>query len=125
MLAILINEGELHGYALYKRILDITQMQWKPSIGTIYRLLNDMAKRGFVIKNAKDRRHEYRITCKGVEYFIEKSRTPLIRMTGMLATALEAYSRIAANKHNALPEDLKERLRALGEILNVRLEVIK
>ncbi len=124
-LAILINEGELHGYALYKRILDITQMRWKPSIGTIYRLLNDIARRGLVTKNTKDRRYDYRITCEGVEYFMENSRIPLTRMTGMLATALEAYFRIAASRRNALPEDLKERLRALREILNAHSEVIE
>mgnify|MGYP003877395077 CR=1 FL=1 len=125
ILAILINEGELHGYALYKRILDITQMHWRPSIGTIYRLLNDMAKRGLVLKNTKGRRHEYKVTCKGMKYFIENSRIPLTRMTGMLATALEAYFRTIKDKPDALPEDLKERLRALTGILDLHSKTIE
>jgi len=107
----------MHGYALYKRILDITQMHWKPSIGTIYCLLNDIADRDLVLKSVKDRKHNYSITPKGIEYFIKSSRVPLTRKVGVLATVLEAYFRLARQESNIVTEDLKERLRVLRSVL--------
>ena len=125
ILAILISEGGLHGYALYKRILSITQMHWKPSIGTIYRLLNDMADEGIVLKSARGRKHSYSITPKGLEYFIRNSRTPLTRKAGVLATVLEAYFRIAEQEPGIVTDDLKERLRALKSVLEKHRELIE
>jgi len=122
ILAILIKEGKLHGYALYKHIVDITQTRWKPSIGTIYRFLNDMARRGLVLKNVKDRKYEYEVTHKGIEYFIENMRNPLIRLAGILATSLESYFKVAEKNPNILSEDIKERLRTLKKILDSNIE---
>ena len=117
LLAILINEGELHGYALYKRILDITQMRWKPSIGTIYRFLNEMAERELVLKIVKERKHSYTITHKGLKYFADNSKIPITRITGILATVLEAYFKITKEKPEMKAEDLNERLKALKKVL--------
>ena len=125
ILAILTSEGNLHGYALYKRIMEITRMQWKPSIGTIYRLLNNMAERGLVSKNVENRKHSYSITAKGLEYFTENSKIPLIRKAGVLATILEAYFMIAEEKADIITDDLKERLRILNNILEKHRDLVE
>ena len=125
LLAILINEGELHGYALYKRILNITQMRWKPSIGTIYRLLNEMTERELILKSVKKRKHGYTITSKGLEYFAENSKIPITRVTGMLATILEAYFKITKEKPEMIAEDINERLKALKEVLEKHSKLIE
>ena len=124
LLAILINEGELHGYALYKRILNITQMRWKPSIGTIYRLLNEMTEGELILKSVKKRKHGYTITSKGLEYFAKNSKIPITRVTGMLATILEAYFKITKEKPEMIAEDIKGRLKILKEVLEKHSKLI-
>ena len=94
ILAILISEGELHGYLLHKRILHHTCMRWKPSIGTIYRVLNEMVEEGLVLRRDEGRRHSYVVTRKGIEYFIRNSEAPLTRMAGVMATLLNAYLKV-------------------------------
>ena len=115
ILAILIKEGKLHGYLLYKKILQHTRMRWKPSIGTIYHTLNEMVKEGLVSKHAENRKYNYVITSEGIEYFIKNSRTPAIRMAGVLATILEAYLKIP-KANSVLTKDLRERLMTLKKI---------
>jgi len=117
ILAILIKEGETHGYSLYKEMLHYTSMRWKPSIGTIYRTLNDMAKEGLISKHTEGRKHIYTVTKEGIEYFIKNSKTPLIRMSGTLTTILEAYLKILSINPQALTKELKERLRDLETVL--------
>jgi len=118
ILAMLIKEGSAHGYALYKQILEVTRMCWNPSIGTIYRLLNDMAGRGLVAKDLGDRRHRYSITSKGVEYFTSRAQTPLTSKAGVLAAMLEAYFKIAEGEPGLIAGPLKERLKTLRGVLH-------
>ena len=116
-LAILINEERLHGYSIYKRILYHTHMKWKPSIGTIYRTLNEMVQEGLVTKRSEKRRYSYAITRKGVEYFIENSRALMTKMAGVLATMIEAYLKMIADRPDILTKSIGERLRNLRDIL--------
>ena len=125
ILGILVNEGELHGYALYKRIVDVTQAYWRPSIGTMYRLLNDMARRGLVSRSLKGRRRSYTVTSRGLEYFIKASKPPLTRKAGVLATVLEAYFKLAEENPGIMDEDLKERLRTLMRVLEEHSNLIE
>ncbi len=117
ILAILINERKLHGYSLYKKILYHTHMKWKPSIGTIYRTLNEMVKEELISKHTENRRYDYIITSKGVEYFIENLRVPIAKMAGILATVLEAYLKVSEEEPYVLTKDIRERLRTLKEVL--------
>jgi len=105
--------------------MEITRMRWKPSIGTIYRLLNNMAGRGLISKNVENRKHSYSITPKGLEYFTENSKIPLIRKAGVLATILKAYFTIAGEKSIVITDDLKERLRILNNILEEHRDLIE
>jgi len=116
LLALLVKE-ETHGYALYKKILEHTSMEWKPSIGTIYRVLNDMASRKLVVKKIVDRRIVYSITEEGIREFINTSIKPLSRLTGILAILLEAYMEIAREKPCILGEPLIGNLRKLYSVL--------
>ncbi|MHC1601295.1 MAG: PadR family transcriptional regulator [Candidatus Nezhaarchaeales archaeon] len=116
-LAILINEKELHGYSIYKKILYHTHMKWKPSIGTIYRILNEMVQEGLVTKRAEKRRYSYAITHEGIEYFIENSRIPMTKMAGVLATMIEAYLKMINDRPDILTRSVGERLRNLREVL--------
>ncbi len=118
ILAILINEGDLHGYALYKRILDVTRMHWRPSIGTVYRFLNDMAERKLILKNIEGRRYSYSITSQGLEYFTRNSKTLLTRKIGALTIVIKAYFKIANDRPNIVTVSLREKLRALRDILD-------
>lgn len=115
VLAILINEGPMHGYALHKKIQCVTRASWTPSVGTLYRLLNSMAREGLVAKSGEGRRRSYSVTPAGVEYFVRNSATPLTRKAGVLATMLEALLRAAGE--DAFTDDLRERLGALVEVL--------
>jgi len=120
ILAILIKDGSTHGYALYKRILYHTRMKWKPSIGTIYRTLNEMVKEGLILKHIENRKRSYTVTPKGLDYFIKNSKAPLTKMAGVLATALEAYLKISSinpDMPSLLTKDLKERLKNLKKVL--------
>ncbi len=117
MLAILISEGELHGYLLYKRIIEFTCMRWRPFIGTMYRLLNDMVREGLVIKRSEGRRYSYVITPKGVEYFIRNSKAPIMRMAGVLTKILEAHLKLPKDASELLTKELRERLKSLIEVL--------
>ncbi len=124
ILAILINEGDLHGYALYKRILDMTRMHWRPSIGTVYRFLNDMAERKLILKNIEGRRYSYSITPQGLEYFIRNSKTLLTRKIGALTTVIKAYFKIAKGRPNIVTANLREKLRALRDTLDEHKQFI-
>ncbi len=116
-LAILISEGDLHGYALYKKIIYHTQMKWVPSIGTVYRVLNEMAREGLVEKTSIGRKSLYRITDKGIEYYIENSIASVTKITGILATTLDAYLNILDRKPDIITRELRERLRILYNVL--------
>ncbi len=119
-LAILIRDGELHGYALYKKILYYTHMKWIPSIGTVYRVLNEMAREGLINKRVSGRKYVYSVTDKGIEYFIQQTIPSVTKVSGILATALEAYLKIMDNRHGLqiITEDLRDRLKTLSKVLN-------
>lgn len=124
ILAILINEGELHGYAIHKQIIEATQMQWKPSIGTIYRLLNEMAEKGLIARSAAGRRQVYAVTPQGTRYFADNSINPLTRRVGVIATVLKALLSLAKENPEVLTPQLKERLKALKKILKQYSELL-
>ena len=74
ILACTIEAGEIHGYDVYKRILELTQGKWKPSIGTIYKILNEMAKQG-LLERTEIRKGQriivyYKVTDKGIREYI-------------------------------------------------------
>jgi len=125
VLALLINEGEMHGYALRKKIISVTREHWNPSIGTIYRLLNNMSEKGLVDKSARGRRQVYTITQKGVEYFAKISRSIITRRVGVLTELLKAYSTLAAESPNLIGGHMEENIKALKKVLDNMWEALQ
>lgn len=80
--------GELHGYAIMKRVEEVTAGRFRLGPGTLYRNLERLVAAGLVrAGKADDRRIPYRITAKGRGVVQAEARM----MRSMLA-ALEAGS---------------------------------
>ncbi len=76
VLGIIISNKNIHGYGIYKKILDNTRLIkrfGKPSIGTIYRVLNNLVEEGLVTRKEKKvggrTLYYYAPTKKGMEEF--------------------------------------------------------
>ena len=76
VLGIIIRNKNIHGYGIYKKILDNTRLIkrfGKPSIGTIYRVLNSLVEEGLVTREEKKvggrTLYFYTPTKKGMEEF--------------------------------------------------------
>jgi len=119
ILAILINEGRLHGYALKKRIMELTKNGWEPSIGTLYRTLSDLLEKGFVRKEAVGRRNLYTVTESGATYFAEASSDLLTRKMGLVSELLRAYAHLTGRQwaDRAFLENAERLRAALLEVL--------
>lgn len=119
ILAVLATNPQLHGYGIYKRIVYVTQSVWKPSIGTLYRTLNEMVNEGLVRRKSSDyRRLEYEITSTGLEIFVKETLPHTTKAAGILTEFLEAYKEI--RKRGNLPElsdELVEKLHRLRKAL--------
>jgi len=123
ILASLIIEPNMHGYGIYKKISYIAQAPWKPSIGTIYRVLNELVSEGLIVREEKPeasrRRIIYRISEKGVDAFLKETKAPLTKLSGTVATILEAYIKLSDRVGLGVDPDLRERLIKLRDILMV------
>ncbi|MEO3993058.1 MAG: PadR family transcriptional regulator [Desulfurococcaceae archaeon TW002] len=119
ILAVLATNPQLHGYGIYKRIVYVTQAVWKPSIGTLYRTLNEMVNEGLVKKKSSGyRRLEYEITSTGLEIFIKETLPHATKSAGILTEFLEAYKEIRKRGNlPKIPDELVERLHRLHKAL--------
>ncbi|MEM0347673.1 MAG: PadR family transcriptional regulator [Zestosphaera sp.] len=119
ILAVLATNPQLHGYGIYKRIVYVTQSVWRPSIGTLYRTLNDMVNEGLITKNSSDsRRLRYEITSTGLEIFLKETLPHATKSAGILTEFLEAYKEIRKRGNlSGLPDELVERLLRLRKAL--------
>ena len=84
MLGIVIQEGRVHGYRVYKRLMGFGAGRWRPSIGTIYRTLCEMVEEGLLEREEEARGGRvvayYTPTERGIGEFLERSRVFLERM---------------------------------------------
>lgn len=76
VLGIIIRNKRVHGYGIYKKILENTRLVKKfgrPSIGTIYRVLNNLVEEGLVTREEERiggrTLYYYAPTKKGLEEF--------------------------------------------------------
>lgn len=83
VLATIIREGKTHGYEVYKNLSKIRGEWWKPSIGTIYRVLNEMVSEGLISREeeklGKRMIAYYTPTEAGIREFTVRSRVFLER----------------------------------------------
>lgn len=121
VLALLITKGSMHGYAIYKEIIVHTKEKWRPSIGTIYRVLNEMYREGFleknVLKTSGRRVVQYTITDRGVQTFIDTSKHLLPKMSTILATFIEAYKVVSEKKDWKPGDELVNKLSRLSKVI--------
>ena len=78
IIAVIIREKKIHGYGVYKELLHITRSRWRPSLGTIYRVLNEMVNEKLITRTMTrkgDRKiFYYSVTNEGLRYFIDRSK---------------------------------------------------
>ena len=98
VLALALSRGEVHGYEVYKTIGELTGGRWRPSLGTIYRVMNEMVEEGLLEKRTsyEGRRQVglYSPTVKGAAHFLESSTEYLRRIAIGVELVLEAASRL-------------------------------
>ena len=83
ILGIIIKNEKVHGYSIYKELLEridesIYKKTGTPSIGTIYRILKELVEEGLVIKEERTKNGRkiiyYAPTKKGIEEFLSISK---------------------------------------------------
>ncbi len=83
ILGIIIKNEKVHGYSIYKELLEridesIYKKTGTPSIGTIYRILKELVEEGLVTKEERTKNGRkiiyYAPTKKGIEEFLSISK---------------------------------------------------
>ena len=64
-----LDEKEMHGLEMIHRIRDITSGIWEPSPGSVYPVLQEFEKAGYVSKYERGRSVVYSLTEKGEDAF--------------------------------------------------------
>ncbi len=126
----LLVEGPLHGYAIMKRVAENTRETWTPTPGSLYPALNELLRERLVEEReeyvGKRKRIVYRITERGLQFFLEKSREIRLRTTPSILGFLR--SQVEAMKRLGMPlDDVRDLARhidnVIEELLNIRLEL--
>lgn len=119
MLGIIIQKGRVHGYEIYKDLADLGRNRWRPSIGTIYRMLNEMVGEGLIKKQeiTEGRRTiiYYRPTQQGISEFIKRSKLFLEKVH--LGLSLLTATLQELKKAGMSDEELELKLRKVLEVL--------
>ncbi len=96
---IVISRGETHGYEIYRELIRIGRGRWKPSIGTIYRVLGEMVEEGCldkrIIVKGKRKIIYYRATEKGIEEFLKATNefvNKILLLEDLIVKALDKIS---------------------------------
>ncbi len=113
---IVISRGETHGYEIYRELLRIGRGKWKPSIGTIYRVLGEMVEEGCLDKRIVVRGRRkiiyYRATEKGIEEFLKATNefvNKILLLEDLIVKALDKIS------NTSREEEITSILEALSE----------
>ena len=119
MLGIIIQKGRVHGYEIYKNLIDLGKNKWRPSIGTIYRMLNEMVKEGLIEKQeiieGKRTVIYYRPTQQGIIEFVVRSKLFLEKV--YLGLSLLTATLQELKKAGMLDEELEQKVRKILELL--------
>ncbi len=119
MLGIIIQKGRVHGYEIYKDLIDLGKNKWRPSIGTIYRMLNEMVKEGLIEKQeiieGKRTVIYYRPTQQGIIEFVVRSKLFLEKV--YLGLSLLTATLQELKKAGMSDEELEQKVRKILELL--------
>lgn len=128
ILGIIILRGRTHGYEVFKelrRLAELAGCKWNPSLGTIYRFLNEMVDEGLIIKTeiTKGKRSIacYEPTEKGVEEFIKAGRVFLNKMYISLKLLITIFHKLRARGRDV--EDLECLLTRIQKLLGEGKEI--
>lgn len=115
----LLQKEPYSGYDLIKTIKQNTQGSWTPSYGSIYPLLNELYKNGFVDLKQVQRKKIYSLTKKG-NYAIKSMQKQRKEMINHFEKNLEVFTMlhgsIATNNIHKLIRDLKDDKLPFAEI---------
>jgi len=98
ILSLILAKGRVHGYEVYKTIEVLGGGRWRPSLGTIYRVLNEMVEEGFIEKHGslEGRRYVayYTATPRGAEFFADTAAAYLRRVRLVIELILRASEKL-------------------------------
>ncbi len=103
ILAIVLNKGKVHGYEIYKTIESFAYGAWKPSQGTIYRVLNEMVEERLLDKEVTEDRRQiayYTITEQGIRIFLEIAQEYFRKLNTVLPLTVEAVMKVNEYGYN-------------------------
>ncbi len=119
-LSIIISHERIHGYNIYKELTRSPTYNWKPSIGTLYRLLNEMVEEGYIVKEetmyGNKRIVYYKPASKGIEEFQRIASLILCKVTVGFETLLPAI--MTLKKKGYAGEDIDMKLKKILTLLN-------
>ena len=101
ILSMVLSRGKAHGYEVYKTLENLACGAWRPSQGTLYRVLNEMVDEGLLRKEVVENRRRiayYTATEKGIGIFLEMLREFIAKLGTVLPLAMEALARIAEDR---------------------------
>lgn len=113
VLAILSNNDSAHGYVIYKRIEDAVGARWRPSIGTLYRVLARLRDEGLIECFKQNRRTVCKITDKGINHVVNEVLTHLPKFLGVMNEILNSYLSIVKSKNMKVDPDIHEKIQKL------------
>jgi DNA-binding PadR family transcriptional regulator len=125
ILGIIISNERIHGYRIHKLITEITRGRWKPSIGTTYRLLNELLREGYITaeESSRGRRRVvyYKATEKGINEFLRVTDVFTDKIIIGLNLIIGSIKRL---KGRELPfiDDIRSRLYEIRDLLNRELD---
>ncbi len=125
MLGVIIANNEIHGYRIHREILRISRGRWNPSIGTTYRLLNELLKDGYIDKrivyHGRRKIIYYSATSKGFEEFTRIADSFLDKVLIGLELILSITSRRTYRGKPGV-NILAEKIQRIKTLLNEKID---
>ncbi len=123
----LTHGGRTYGYGILKEIVELSDGEWRPSVGTIYKVISELVSEGLLRECGSEIRRGrqiqyYEITDEGIKELIRYSYVILRRISTGMKFLLRLYReliRTGKDKRLALKvrEELREILREFKELV--------
>lgn len=121
VLGIIIKNKEIHGYGIYKELINLIhglRLIEKPSVGTIYRILNELLNEEYIEKKIKyyGKRKVvlYSPTSKGIAEFLRISNAFLSKTIVGLKLVISTINSLEENQVDT--KEIKNKIRRIHEI---------
>lgn len=127
ILSIIIRNEKIHGYGIYKEIVD-SSLGYFPSIGTIYRLLGELHREGLIEKevvSGSKKKVYYLPTNKGLEEFVNIATCFLNKTVRGLSVLTPVMKKLYEEGRRATLFVLESRVEEIYNLSKEFLESIK